>query len=147
MAIFHKAKFVPDWEPVVGGFGLPQDILHRYVFSDVAKSNIHPDLVKAAAQPHTTASEIAARASDLVGGDRDRQHGQKSDNFERIATMWNAYLAIRRHPDAQLTAVDVGHMMAAMKLARTQSGALNVDDYIDGAGYLACAGEIAQRGG
>ena len=147
MAIFQNAKFVPAWEPVGGRFELSQDMLTRGAFSDVAKSNIHPDLVRPDPPPHTTASEIAARASDLVGGDRDRQHGQKSDNFERIATMWNAYLAIRRHPDAQLTAVDVGHMMAAMKLARTQSGALNVDDYVDGAGYLACAGEIAQRGG
>lgn len=97
--------------------------------------------------PITTAAGIAARASELVGGDRDRQHGQKSDNFERIATMWNAYLAIRRDKGAPLGAVDVGHMMSLLKTARTQSGALNVDDYVDGAGYLACAGEIAQVGG
>lgn len=90
-----------------------------------------------------TARDIASRAADLVGGDRDRQHGQKADNFNRIAAVWNAYLGIRRHKDAPLDAVDVGHLMALMKVARTQSGALNVDDYVDGAGYLACAGEVA----
>ncbi|MDF2809483.1 MAG: Che12p58 [Microvirga sp.] len=89
------------------------------------------------------AHEIAAKAADLVGGDRDRQHGQKADNFKRIAAMWNAYLSIRRDPAEPLSAVDVGHMMAAMKLARTQSGALNLDDYVDAAGYMACAGEVA----
>lgn len=88
-------------------------------------------------------AEITTKAGELASGDRDRQHGQKADNFHRIATMWNAYLAIRRNPTASLDAVDVAHMMAAFKLARTQSGALNIDDYIDGVGYMACAGEIA----
>jgi hypothetical protein len=91
------------------------------------------------------AHEIAAIASELVGGDRDRQHGQKRDNFERIATVWQSYLSIRRDPKASLDAVDVGHMMMLMKVARTQSGAVNADDYIDAAGYAACAGEIATQ--
>lgn len=90
------------------------------------------------------ATEIAAKAADLVGGDRDRQHGAKEDNFHRIATGWNAWLRIRRDPAAPLTAHDVGAMMVLMKLARTQSGALNMDDYVDACGYAACAGEVAQ---
>lgn len=90
------------------------------------------------------AKEIAAKASDLVGGDRDRQHGAKHDNFSRIANMWNAWSVTRRDPAASLTAHDVGVMMALMKLARTQSGSLNIDDYVDACGYAACAGEVAQ---
>jgi hypothetical protein len=89
------------------------------------------------------AHEIASLAANLVGGDRDRQHGQKRDNFQRIAAVWNAYLQIRRDPAAPLGPVDVGHMMVLMKVARTQSGAVNPDDYVDAAGYSACAGEIA----
>ena len=89
------------------------------------------------------AHEIAAIAGELVGGDRDRQHGQKRDNFQRIATLWQAYLDIRRDKTAPLGPVDVGHMMNQMKVARTQSGDVNPDDYIDGSGYMACAGEIA----
>jgi hypothetical protein len=91
------------------------------------------------------ASDICARASELVSGDRDRQHGQKAMNFARIAVMWGTYLAIRRDPDAPLDAVDAGHMMALMKIARTQSGDLNMDDYVDAVGYLSCAGEISSR--
>jgi hypothetical protein len=91
------------------------------------------------------AADIAAKASDLVGGDRDRQHGAKKDNFDRIATMWNAWLATRKDPAVPLDAHDVGMMMVAMKMARTQSGALNIDDYIDMAGYASCAGEVAQQ--
>lgn len=89
------------------------------------------------------AHEIASKAAELVAGDRDRQHGQKRDNFQRIATMWQAYYDIRRNPYDALDPTDVGHMMVLMKIARTQSGSVNPDDYIDAAGYAACAGEIA----
>jgi hypothetical protein len=34
-------------------------------------------------------------------------------------------------------------MLEALKIARRYSGAHNIDDYIDGAGYAGCAGEIA----
>ena len=89
------------------------------------------------------AHQIAARAAELVGGDRDRQHGKKLTNFANIALMWNAYLAIRREPGQPLDAADVAHMMVLMKTARTQTGTLNLDDHIDMAGYAACAGEVA----
>lgn len=94
-----------------------------------------------ASQP-ATAAGLAEKAAGLVSGDRDRQHGEKAGNFERIAIMWDTYLKTRasRGP---LRAVDVGHMMVLMKLARTQSGDLNLDDYVDMIGYAACAGEIA----
>ena len=94
--------------------------------------------------PVTRATDLAQTAANLVGGDRDRQHGQKRDNFTRIAAVWNAWLDVRKDKGAPLDAHDVGCMMAMMKLARTQSGKLNLDDYIDAAGYAACAGEVAQ---
>lgn len=59
--------------------------------------------------------------------------------------MWNAWMSIRRDTSAPLDAHDVGMMMVGMKLARTQSGSLNLDDYIDACGYAACAGEVAQQ--
>ena len=34
--------------------------------------------------------------------------------------------------------------MNLLKIARTQAGKFNLDDYIDAAGYAAIAGEIAQ---
>lgn len=90
------------------------------------------------------ATEICTKAADLVGGDRDRQHGQKRDNFARIAIMWNAWLAVRREPAAPLDAHDIGQMMSLMKKARTQSGEFNIDDYIDDVGYTSCAGEVGE---
>jgi hypothetical protein len=35
--------------------------------------------------------------------------------------------------------------MESMKIARRYTGAFNVDDYIDGAGYAACAGEVKDK--
>lgn len=95
-------------------------------------------------QPLIQATEMATRAAELIGGERDRQHGAKRDNFNRIAIGWNAWLAMRRDPAAPLDGHDVGIMMAMFKFARTQSGEFNPDDYIDGAGYTACAGEVVQ---
>lgn len=87
------------------------------------------------------AIDLCKKAADLVGGDRAEQHGDKHRNFANIASLWNAYL--RSKNGAQINATDVGIMMALMKIARTQSGNINLDDYIDGIGYLGCAGELA----
>jgi len=91
------------------------------------------------------ACQISFRASQLVNGDRAQQHGDKLQNHQNIATLWNAYLKIRRDPTSPLDAHDAAIFQALLKIARTQSGNHNVDDYVDGAGYLALAGEIAER--
>lgn len=92
-----------------------------------------------------TASDAARKAADLVGGERDRTHGTKRENFRKIAGMWNAWLDIRPQSNKPLDALDVGAMMCLLKLARTQHGAYNPDDYIDLIGYGACTAEIADQ--
>ena len=93
------------------------------------------------------ANELAQQVAELVGNDREAQHGSKAQNFGNIAAMWSAYLAIRREPVAPLTPLDVGNMMVLLKVARTQLGEHNIDDYRDAAGYAVCAGEIADSDG
>ena len=90
------------------------------------------------------ASDIAGRAAELVSGDRATTHGDMHAHFAHVAELWSAYLG--KQLDFALDPADVGNMMALLKIARTRSGALNVDDWIDGAGYLACAGEVATEG-
>lgn len=87
------------------------------------------------------AVELISKAGELVGGDRADTHGDKHRNFAIIATYWNAHIQAKN--GAELTAADVGYMMALLKIARTHTGKLNDDDPIDGIGYIACAGEIA----
>lgn len=90
------------------------------------------------------AAEILNIANDLVGGDRAKSHGNKRDNHHKIAAIWNGVLiAADKAPAQPLDAHDVANLMEGLKMARRYSGKFNIDDYIDGAGYAACAGEIA----
>lgn len=94
------------------------------------------------------AVEIAQKAADLVGGAREGTHGDKVRNHACIASFWNAYIDERIMAEGKhnrLRALDVANMMELLKIARRLNGAFNVDDYIDGAGYAACAGEIAAK--
>jgi hypothetical protein len=92
------------------------------------------------------AAAIAAKASDLVGGDRAQTHGDKSENFNKIAAIWNGTLSAAGIATSRaLDGHDVCNLMEAMKIARRYTGSFNVDDYIDGAGYAACAGEVLAK--
>ena len=93
------------------------------------------------------ASEIAQKAAELVAGDRESQHGDKVTNHQCIADVWNGYLKSRRTAgkSEELSAEDVANLMECLKIARRQTGIYNPDDYVDGAGYAACAGEIRSR--
>ena len=85
------------------------------------------------------AEEICRRAADLVGGDRARQHGQPQAAHMRIAALWSAYL------DLPITAHDVAILMVLLKVGRTSTGSLNLDDYVDVAGYAGIAAELASH--
>lgn len=93
------------------------------------------------------ASELAAEAARLVSGDRQTTHGDKLANHVIIASMWNGYLSARgaSGKKAELDAEDVANLMECLKIARRLCGAFNPDDYVDGAGYAAVAGEIRSR--
>lgn len=90
----------------------------------------------------TNAADICKQAAELVAGERDRQHGKKLENHKNIARLWHTYL--RKRID-YISEHDVAMLMCLLKIARTQTGDHNVDDYIDLAGYAGCAGEIAEE--
>ncbi len=92
-----------------------------------------------------TAGWIARRAAMITEGDRAAQHGPKELNHQNIADHWNAYLGKRL--SSRLTPLDVALMMVELKIARTKAGAgrINQDNFVDMAGYAACAGEIALK--
>ena len=82
------------------------------------------------------AEEILQTAAGLIGGDRNEEHGDRFECFDRIAAYWSLYLG------RPVSREDVAVMMALLKIARSQSGQKVTDHYVDGAGYLALAGEI-----
>ena len=89
----------------------------------------------------TTRKSILAEAEKCVCTDREQQYGSPESNFSLIARLWREYL----DTDKPITAHDVAVMMALLKIARIASGQAKADNYIDLAGYAACAGEIAMK--
>ena len=87
----------------------------------------------------TTRSYILATADEIVNGVRNESYGNPEDNFSRIANFWSTYLK------TDITAHDVAIMMILLKIARTSTGDGSMDNYVDIAGYAACAGEIYDR--
>jgi hypothetical protein len=79
--------------------------------------------------------EILQKAIDLTMGDRNVQNGDPRENHERIAKIWSVVLNIEVEP------YQVALCMAGLKLARLAYNPLD-DSFIDGAAYLAIAGEI-----
>ena len=84
-------------------------------------------------------SEILNTAREYVTKDRAATHGDAERNFGLIAAYWSSHL------DADVTPADVAVMMTLLKLARIKSNFGNIDNWIDGCGYLACGGEIATQ--
>ena len=93
------------------------------------------------------AGDILRRAADFVDGDRAKTYGDMKRLHTNIAILWDAWLKVRREPDAPLTAEDVAHMDTLKKMARTQCGAGCEDNYIDAAAYQGIAGELNGRSG
>ena len=83
--------------------------------------------------------EILDTAKKITSGDRNRTYGKPEDNFSRIADLWSTYL------QEEITPFQVGMMMILLKVARTETGAGSMDNFIDIAGYSACAGEIYSK--
>ena len=80
--------------------------------------------------------EFLEEAITLVGGQRQKDYGDKTNNHQNIANLWSAYIGYT------LTAENVAIMMCLLKIARTKLGATSKDTYIDMAAYGAIAGEI-----
>ena len=74
-------------------------------------------------------------AKRTITGERQDQYGAPEDSFSRIAAYWTTYLG------RPVSALDVAHLMALMKLARAQGQGFRRDNYVDLAGYAAIAAD------
>lgn len=79
---------------------------------------------------------ILEQAIQTVTNDRQDQYGSPENSFTEISKLWTAYL------DKPVSPHDVAMMMCLLKVARIKTGSAKDDNYIDLAGYSACAGEI-----
>lgn len=86
-----------------------------------------------------TRAEILDTAKECVTKDRAADHGDMEDNFKTIAIYWSVHL------NCEVLPQDVGTMMLLLKAARAKSNPKHADNYVDAAGYAACAGELAAQ--
>lgn len=103
-------------------------------------------------KPANRCAEVLSKALELTGGDRAKTHGDKRQNHQNIADLWNAYLGGSRKVsdniqvgvlERPLTPQDVAVMMCLLKIARMKSGTFNLDNFIDLAGYAGVAAECS----
>ena len=84
-----------------------------------------------------TRTKTLETASALINGDREKDYGTPQENFARIAVGWQVVLG------CDVSAEQVALCMAWLKIARLANGP-HMDNYIDGAGYLALASELSE---
>lgn len=90
--------------------------------------------------PVTPRETILDAARTAITGQRQRDYGNPTENFQRIADLWSTALG------HQFTPADVGIALILLKVARLSHTPGHVDSLIDIAGYAACTAEAARRG-
>ena len=80
---------------------------------------------------------IAART-----GDRHLNYGKPEANFQRIATLWNAWNEIKK--PGPIEPWEVAVFMSLMKFARLAHAPNHRDSWLDIAGYAACGADITE---
>lgn len=97
-------------------------------------------LAKVPDQPTSfTRETVLTTAEQLINGDRARDYGDASENFQRIANLWAPILGV------QVTASDVALCLTQLKVARLITSPAHKDSWVDAAGYIALGGEIANK--
>jgi hypothetical protein len=81
-------------------------------------------------------------AASLVGGQRAKDYGDKTENHQRIADLWNYWLDSKF---GKITAYDVAIMMLLLKVARLMHTPGHSDSHVDIAGYASIAEEISRK--
>jgi hypothetical protein len=84
----------------------------------------------------TKRKAILQQAIELTHGDRNKNYGTPLVNHQRIAAIWSVILGV------EVTPSQVALCMVGVKIARLVETPDHLDSFIDGAAYLAIAGEI-----
>ena len=81
------------------------------------------------------------QARDLVDGDRNKAHGDPTENMTRFAELLRAYFGNRSA--GSIEAVDAAAVGVLHKLSRTGFDPYHLDSWLDVMGYASIAYEIA----
>ena len=85
--------------------------------------------------------DMLRHAATLVGGQRAKDYGDKTENHQHIADLWNYWLF---GDEGKIEAYDVAIMMLLLKVARLMHTRGHSDSHVDIAGYASIAEEISR---
>ena len=85
--------------------------------------------------------DVLDTAKETVTQDRVDIYGEPENAFKKLADYWTDYIQGKE----VLETVDVCNMMILLKISRSELNPFHIDNYVDMAGYAACAGEEAIR--
>lgn len=90
-------------------------------------------------------TDILETATKCTAQDRNQTYGEPYHNLSVTANLVNSYLQAKHGKPICLTGDDIAIIMSLNKVARMATGSVkpHIDNYVDGAAYLAIAGEIA----
>lgn len=94
------------------------------------------------ASKQSNTKSMLQTAEALIHGQRQKDYGNKLQNFSQIAMIWNGILA--KKLKVYLTPEDVASLMIGLKLARLASSPLHEDSWVDIAGYVGCV-DVLQK--
>lgn len=88
--------------------------------------------------------QILEAAAECVDGSREKDYGNPENCFMLIASLWTEYICAKAeiYSEIKVEPRDVADMMILLKIARNIADGGKTDNYVDMAGYAACAGEI-----
>lgn len=87
-------------------------------------------------------SDILTKALETVT-QRQQVHGKPENTFGAIAGMWSVYLSELIGQEVELKDHQAAMMVGLLKVARSIKSPEHADNFVDLAGYAACAGELA----
>lgn len=118
---------------------IQNDVLGEQIDLDCI-SRLGAILTKVPDQPAKfTRETVLTTAEQLINGDRAKDYGDASENFQRIANLWAPILGV------EVTATDVALCLTQLKVARLITSPAHKDSWVDAAGYIALGGEIANK--
>ena len=90
---------------------------------------------------------ILSKALEIINGERQDRYGSPEDSFGIIAEYWNTYLeSMGIGVDVfELSGSDIPIMMALFKIARMSGQKYTQDNFVDAAGYLGIADDMAAQ--
>ena len=122
--------------------GTPKDVsdaAYEMTKNGITKTDYNADLNPVTPPRSYSRADILDTAKEYVTKDRAADHGDMESNLTTIAEYWGIHLGMRISPH------DVGAMMTLLKVARIKSNPKHPDNWVDGAGYMACGGELATK--